>query len=37
MYSFGIILWELETERLPFEGLNESTLKDIVVEQSLRP
>jgi serine/threonine protein kinase len=37
VYSFGIILWEIETEQVPFEGMNELEVKNIVIDQSLRP
>eukprot|EP00347_Sterkiella_histriomuscorum_P018444 403345487 len=37
VYSFGVILWELETQLVPFEGMEISEVKNLVVDQSLRP
>lgn len=37
IYSFGMLLWELETGSIPFEGLDEKTTKAMLLEQRLRP
>lgn len=36
-YSFGVLLWELETGNIPFEGLDEKTMKYMLLDQKLRP
>jgi serine/threonine protein kinase len=36
-YSYGILLWELETGLIPFEGLDEKAIKMLLLEQRLRP
>ena len=36
-FSFGMILWEIETEETPFEGLSMDDIRDKVVRQKLRP
>ncbi len=37
VYSFGIILWELFTSRLPYEGMPSLSAAAAVVENGLRP
>ena len=27
IYAFGILLWEILAERIPFDGLNNNTIK----------
>jgi serine/threonine protein kinase len=36
-YSYGMMLWELETGNIPFEGLDEKTMKHMLLEKKLRP
>jgi serine/threonine protein kinase len=37
VYSFGVLLWELESGNIPFEGLDEKTMRYMLLEQRLRP
>lgn len=37
VYSFGMLLWEIETECIPFEGVTKDEVKDMIVKQRLRP
>lgn len=37
VYSFGMILWELETHSIPFDGVALKELKSILIDQKLRP
>lgn len=37
VFSFGIILWELETGEIPFEGLEHNEIKSKLVDERLRP
>ena len=37
VYSFGIILWELFTSKLPYEGMPSLSAAAAVVEHGLRP
>jgi len=37
VYSFGIILWELYTEKFPFEGMNPFRVMYLVVNENLKP
>jgi serine/threonine protein kinase len=37
MYAFGIIMWELLTCKVPFEGVNAALLRDLIVKEGLRP
>lgn len=32
IYSYGILLWELETGNIPFEGLDEKTMKYMLID-----
>ena len=36
-YSFGVLLWELETGNIPFEGLDDKTMRYMLLDQRLRP
>ena len=36
-YSFGMILWELATESIPFEGMGKEALYEIIVMENSRP
>lgn len=36
-FSFGVILWELETAKVPFEDLDEEGIKSVLLEKKLRP
>ena len=36
-YSFGMIMWELETGSAPYEGLEEKEVRRMLIEQKLRP
>ena len=31
-YSYGMLLWELETGNIPFEGLDEKTIRSMLLE-----
>jgi len=37
VYSYGVLLWELETTNIPFEGLDEKTMRYMLLDQKLRP
>jgi len=37
VFSFGMILWEIETGETPFEGLSMDDIRHKVVRQKLRP
>lgn len=37
IYSFGIILWEIFTERIPFDKIKLNDLKKIILEDDSRP
>lgn len=37
VFSFGMILWELETEEVPFEGLSVDEIRKKIVREKLRP
>jgi len=37
VYSYGIILWELLTHQIPFQGMNGVQVSVAVVTQGLRP
>jgi serine/threonine protein kinase len=37
VYSFGIVLWELLTSRIPFDGYDVAQLPTLVVNEGLRP
>jgi serine/threonine protein kinase len=37
VYSFGVLMWELLTSRVPFDGYNRAELPTLVVNQGLRP
>jgi len=37
VYSFGLILWEIETCSIPFKEMNDREIKEILVKQKLRP
>ena len=32
IYSFGVLLWEIETENVPFDGIDEKELKSLVID-----
>ncbi len=36
-YSFGVILWEIETGQVPFEGYDERAIKNLIVIEKMRP
>jgi len=37
VYSFGILLWELETGMVPYEGLDDKQMKGLLLDQHMRP
>mmetsp|Transcript_116734 Transcript_116734/g.162059 ORF Transcript_116734/g.162059 Transcript_116734/m.162059 type:complete len:81 (+) Transcript_116734:1270-1512(+) len=37
VYSYGMLLWELETSKIPFEGLDQRALKTKLVDEKVRP
>lgn len=37
VYSFGMVLWELLTNEVPFDGYNNADLPSLVVKEGLRP
>lgn len=37
IYSYGVLLWEIESGSIPFEGLDEKTMRYMLLEQKLRP
>jgi serine/threonine protein kinase len=37
VYSFGVLMWELETGNVPFEGIDDKTMKYMLLDQRLRP
>jgi len=37
VFSFGMLLWEIETEQVPFEGKNLDEVKRMLVKERLRP
>lgn len=37
VYSFGIVLWELLTSKVPYEGIEELMIPKLVVHEQLRP
>ena len=36
-YSFGVLMWEIETGEVPFEGYEEKAIWNLLVEQKMRP
>lgn len=37
VYSFGIILWQITTKKIPFQGMNKAEFKDKVILNKYRP
>ena len=37
VYSLGMLLWEIETECVPFEGVALDEVRDMILKQRLRP
>ena len=37
IYSLGIILWEIETDLVPLEGMNIAEVRKLIVDQKMRP
>jgi serine/threonine protein kinase len=37
IYSFGMILWELETGEVPFDGLSSEEVRTKLLHEQLRP
>ena len=37
VFSYGIVLWEMETEKVPFEQANQQALRKYIFEEDLRP
>lgn len=36
-YSFGMMLWEIETGQVPFEGYDEKSIRTLLVVEKMRP
>ena len=36
-YSFGIMLWEIETGQVPFEGYDDKSIRTLLVVEKMRP
>lgn len=36
-FSYGMLLWEIETGKIPFEGLSNKDLRNKLVEEKMRP
>lgn len=37
VYSYGMLLWEIETGSRPFDGLDDKQIKVMLLERRLRP
>jgi serine/threonine protein kinase len=36
-YSFGMMLWEIETGQVPFEGYDDKSIRTLIVVEKMRP
>lgn len=36
-YSYGVILWELETGHIPFENMDDKGMKHMLIQAKMRP